>query len=298
MVRILRFSRRRQSLGVVIPCHNNSWQLRGVLVSLHYQTVKPEMVVVVDDNSSSREASRLRSSCRDFGARYMQLPTPRNPLEELGRRSAARNVGTEHLSTDIILYLDGDMLLNPRYIEEVKEYHTRYDDIYIRGLRRSIPIPYQRMGMEVCLHEVARRRITVETQSLRYIVPTADFVASHAYRDAYYDRWEWCASNNLSVRMDHVVQIGYWDEDFVGWGEEDIEFSFRLYRSGGIPIHVMSDHALAYHLDHPIDHGLNRSTLEKNARHLLTKFPQIAENRIEAYARYGINIDNLEPSQD
>jgi predicted glycosyltransferase involved in capsule biosynthesis len=250
------------------------------------------MVVVVDDNSNPWQDGRLSSLCRNHGARYKTLPAPRHQLEALGRRSHARNVGTKCLDTDIILYLDGDMLLGPGYIDEIKHYHAALQRIYIRGQRYSISAAQQKKGMEICLAEVKKQQIPRET--LRsYITPPPNFVGTKACQAAYYDKWEWCASNNLSVRNEHVSQIGYWDENFVGWGEEDIDFSFRLYRLGLTPIHLVSGNAASYHLEHHIDHETNTLTLKKNGSYLMSKFPELAEYRREAYALYDVNIDDL-----
>jgi GT2 family glycosyltransferase len=286
-------SHQRVSLGVVVPCHNNSWQLSGLLESLRYQTVKPEMVVVVDDNSNPSEKVRLRYLCRNFRAVYTKLPDPRTRLEAFGRRSHARNLGTKTLDTDLILYLDGDMLLSPKYVQEIKYYHAVLPEIYIRGRRYSILAAQQAKGMDDCLSEVARQQIPATPLSLGYATPPTSFVWEKAYKAAYYDKWEWCASSNLSVRNEHVSQIGYWDENFVGWGEEDIDFSFRLYRLGLTPIHLVSGDAASYHLEHPVDHETNTLTLKKNGSYLMSKFPELAEYRREAYAQYNVNIDDL-----
>ena len=289
---VKRVSYSRPSLGVVIPCHNNSWQLYGILKSLRYQTIRPDMVVVVDDNSNRWHEDRLSSLCRNHGALHKMLSAPRHQVEALGRRSHARNVGTKCLDTDIILYLDGDMLLGPGYIEEIKHYHAALQLIYIRGGRYSISAAQQTKGMELCLAEVKKQQIPRETLC-SYIISPPDFVGKKAYQAAYYDKWEWCASNNLSVRKEHVSQIGYWDENFVGWGEEDIDFSFRLYRLGLTPIHLASGNAASYHLEHHVDHETNALTLKKNGSYLMSKFPELAEYRREAYSRYDVNIDDL-----
>ncbi len=289
---VKRAFQRWPSLGVVIPCHNNSWQLHGILKSLDSQTIRPEMVVVVDDNSNPWQGGRLSSLCKKHGVRYKTLSAPRHQLEALGRRSHARNIGTKCLDTDIILYLDGDMLLGPGYIEEIKHYHAALQRIYIRGQRYSISAAQQTKGMELCLADVKKQQIPRETVC-SYITPPPDFVGTKAYQAAYCDKWEWCASNNLSVRNEYVSQIGYWDENFVGWGEEDIDFSFRLYGLGLTPIHLVSGNAASYHLEHHVNHEGNILTLKKNGSYLISKFPELAEYRREAYARYGINIDDF-----
>jgi glycosyltransferase involved in cell wall biosynthesis len=250
------------------------------------------MVVVVNDNSNPFEEDRLKYLCRNLGAHYRKLPVPRNRLETLGRRSHARNVGSKCLDTDIILYLDGDMLLGPKYVEEIKYYHSVLQRIYIRGHRYSIPAAYQAKGMECCLNEITKQQIPREMSSLGYIIRPPNVCGMKAYKSAYYDKWAWCASNNLSIRNEHVSQIGYWDENFVGWGEEDIDFSFRLYQLGLSPILLIGDNAVSYHLEHHIDCGTNTLTLRENAKYLMSKFPQTAEYRKEAYALYNINIED------
>jgi GT2 family glycosyltransferase len=140
---------------------------------------------------------------------------------------------------------------------------------------------------------VARQRPFKVATSPLYLAKSTEFVWKKAYRAAYYDKWEWCASSNLSVRNEAVSQIGYWDENFVGWGEEDIDFSFRLYKSGLTPIFLASNNATSYDLEHYIDHQANASTLAANARYLLSKFPEMVEHRKEIYAQYGVDIEDL-----
>jgi len=251
------------------------------------------MVVAVDDNSNPSEEARLRNLCGNFRAVYTKLPAPRTRLEAFGRRSHARNLGTRTLDTDLVLYLDGDMLLSPKYVQEIKYYHAVLPGIYIRGRRYSIPVAQQAKGMDDCLSEVAKPQIPAAPLALEYITPPTSFVWEQAYQAAYYDKWEWCASNNLSVRRTHALEIGCWDENFVGWGEEDIDFSFRLSQLGLTPILLTSDNANSYHLEHKIDYETNAFTLRENARYLLSKFPQIAEYRRDAYARFDINVEDL-----
>jgi GT2 family glycosyltransferase len=281
------------SLGVVIPCHDNSFQLSGVLRSLAAQTTRPEKVVVVDDNSNADEEVLLRRLCETHSAMYHRLPPPQTCSEALGRRSHARNAGSRRLDTNLILYLDGDILLGPGYLEEIRRYHARLGRVYLRGLRYSIPATEQRRGMDSCLDEIRRLDWKANIAHIGYAMPPSDYKRKRACGLAYYDRWEWCAGNNLSVRRKYASDVGLWDENFFGWGEEDIDFSYRLYQHGLVPIFLAGRNAFCYHLDHPVDHERNASTLRANARYLLRKFPQIAEHRRQAYSLFNIDIEAL-----
>src|SRR5207245_8538300 len=124
----------------VIPCHDNAFSLSIVLRALGRQTLQPQQIIVVDDHSSAPESLQLRRLCRLHAADYERLPPPRTPAERLGRRSHARNAGTRRLRTDLVLYLDGDMLPSPGYVDELHLHHGRRGWIYVRGTRHG-PAP-------------------------------------------------------------------------------------------------------------------------------------------------------------
>ena len=107
----------------------------------------------------------------------------------------------------------------------------------------------------------------------------------------YSHRWDYCASNNLSVRRKHVLEVGCWDESFVGWGEEDIDFAYRLYMHGVLPVIPETGSIYAYHLDHEVDVEANSSSLERNARYFAEKFPVMKRLRKEVYDHYGVSIE-------
>jgi GT2 family glycosyltransferase len=60
--------------------------------------------------------------------------------------------------------------------------------------------------------------------------------------------WMACGGN-LSLRKDLVNNIGGYDEDFKGWGPEDAEFAYRLYKAGA---KFFIDYELErFHQEHP-----------------------------------------------
>jgi len=62
--------------------------------------------------------------------------------------------------------------------------------------------------------------------------------------------WLACFGSNLSFKKKVIDKIGGYDETFQGWGLEDTEFAYRLYRSGA---QFVVDPTLSrYHQEHPI----------------------------------------------
>jgi GT2 family glycosyltransferase len=109
----------------------------------------------------------------------------------------------------------------------------------------------------------------------------------------YSPHWDFCASNNLSVRRNHVERIGFWDEAFRGWGEEDLDFAYRLFLSGCRPILPIDGPVFAYHLDHPVNQQANYDSLKKNAQYFIRKYPIMAEYRRKAYRLHGIIVPRI-----
>ena len=102
--------------------------------------------------------------------------------------------------------------------------------------------------------------------------------------------WDYCASNNLSVRRCRVLAISGWDCNFRGWGEEDMDFAYRLYLSGVQPLLPQNSPLYAYHLDHPVDRCQQKAQLQKNAQYFIKKFPEMTFLRRNAYDNYGLMV--------
>jgi hypothetical protein len=288
-------------------------------------------LVVVDDDSYPSEQIKIASLAAAHNARYLALPRPEVPAERFGRRSHARNAATRATVADVMLYVDGDMLLGPRYIDEARRYHGFDPLALVHGERFSIPLEEQVLGLSSCLERARTGHGVGVSQDVRYktgvalerhvdvgILPligsavlcrrsltrrewlqvaAGSVGAGLMPRDAdvlpYSNRWDWCASNNLSVRRRHVIENGLWDERFLGWGEEDMDFSYRMFSAGLRPVLPLGTPLRAYHLDHPVDVERNRATLRSNAAYLLQKWPHLRACRLPAYANYGLTADDL-----
>ena len=57
-------------------------------------------------------------------------------------------------------------------------------------------------------------------------------------------------SGNVSVRKEQLEKVGYFDESFVGYGAEDWEIGYRLYKNG--MKFALDPLTVAYHQEHPV----------------------------------------------
>ena len=101
-------------VSVVIPVFNRPDLLRKVLAGLRNQTVSPKrMEILICDDGSTEDLSEVIASF------HPDLPGLKH-LRQINRGpAAARNFGTRHANTDIVLYLDSDVLPNEDLVENL-----------------------------------------------------------------------------------------------------------------------------------------------------------------------------------
>jgi hypothetical protein len=84
--------------------------------------------------------------------------------------------------------------------------------------------------------------------------------------------WHHMFSCNASVRREHLLDVGGFDEDFTGWGLEDSELGYRLHRKGLAFAYVPE--AVVYHQHRQaIDARMHGEWL-RNLTHFVAKHPQ------------------------
>ena len=100
-------------LTIVIPTKNEALYLPKLLDSIKSQTLQPRECVVADASSTDGTAMIARQAgCR---------------VVEGGMPGAGRNRGAESATSDLLLFLDADVILqDPRFLERaVQEFHAR-----------------------------------------------------------------------------------------------------------------------------------------------------------------------------
>lgn len=111
--------------SVIIRSKDEADRLRLTLRSLARQTV-PVEVVMVNDGSTDHTEAVINEASKE--AALVQVVN-RVPLG----RSGAANVGAEKASGDILIFLDGDTLAGPQFVENHLEAHRKTPNAVARG---------------------------------------------------------------------------------------------------------------------------------------------------------------------
>jgi poly-beta-1,6-N-acetyl-D-glucosamine synthase len=95
------------NLTVLIPCFNEEKNITRTIYSIKNQSIKPFKIIVIDDCSTDLTSIKA-ALCK---AQVIKT------LTNKGSKAAALNYGLGFVSTDYVLVIDADTVLQPRAIE-------------------------------------------------------------------------------------------------------------------------------------------------------------------------------------
>jgi glycosyltransferase involved in cell wall biosynthesis len=113
-----------KSLSIIIPVYNEELQLENCLRSIEAQTVQPDEVIVVDNNSTDRSVEIAR-----------KFAFVRVVHESHQGRGFAYSTGFNAAKSDILGRINGDSILLPDWVERVKrDFEDTEDASPLRGV--------------------------------------------------------------------------------------------------------------------------------------------------------------------
>lgn len=197
---------------VVIPTYRRPARLRALLECLTHQRGDHLVKVVVCDDGSGDETEDV---ARGFADR---LPLEYAFQEDRGFRAGqARNLGIERAAGDVVIFVDDDVLVRPEFVQHHVEAHEA------SGAEHGVAIGYRHRTVEFDGGVPTDDDIfgaEREDRLLELEVPVTDHPTP----------WVYVYSCNFSVTLGGP-ELRF-DAGFSGWGLEDTELGYRLWRAG------------------------------------------------------------------
>lgn len=206
-------------ISVVIPTFNRADSLAVVLPTLLDQTFPAsDYELLLCDAGSEDGTEALVKELNDSRIVF-------TPGENTGR-SGARNRGVREARGDLILFTDADIIAEPDLLQQHYDFHARHPGDAVVGCEVQVDTleeyeEYRQNPQAHARHSVDRRTVP----------------------------WHYFLTGNASARKADLLRVGVFDEDFTGYGHEDLELGYRLQKSGCI-LHY-NPHAVNYHW-HPV----------------------------------------------
>ncbi|WP_194727019.1 glycosyltransferase family 2 protein [Noviherbaspirillum malthae] len=225
-------------ISVIVTTYNRPDALSAVVRALLDQTDANFEIIIADDGSQQPTRDALAAFA---GAPHAPGASGARRLvhawqPDTGfRASAARNLGVFAASGEYLVFLDGDCLPRPNYIERhrllaergfmVSGSRVLLSEQFTRELLSATPAsPVHREGLAYWL----KQRLAGKTNKVVPLLQFPDTPMRH-YRAVKWNRIKSC---NLAIWRDDYMAVNGFDESFVGWGHEDADLVLRLARLG------------------------------------------------------------------
>ena len=232
--------------SVVIPTYNMKQIVEKTLCGLRIQTYPTHLyeVIVTDDGSNDGIEDLVNVHARFFSNFHFA-----RQQHEGYRLASVRNNGIRLARNDVVILLDGDVLPVPELIEAHLRWFHIHDGLATIGYLKYIDA--SSVSPEKVLTSIDLIRALPDYPSatnwgakLDKRLPEFANFGNHPHP------YNCFHGGNVAFRRQHALDIGLFDEDFNGhWGYEDMEFAYRLWKSGRFLI--VEAAALGLHQEHP-----------------------------------------------
>jgi len=128
-----------KKIVVIIACRNEEKNIEQVLTALEKQTIKPSHVIIVDD-ASTDDTYKIIEQISKRNQNWIVYQREKNDERYISIVNALKKA-TEFLENnfDFLMVLDGDTILESRYIEKIVEKFDKNPKLGIAGGSLKIP---------------------------------------------------------------------------------------------------------------------------------------------------------------
>lgn len=249
----------------ITTVYNRMEYLRNIMRCLMDQTFQVDEFIIADDGSREKVMDfigDLLSEC-SFKVKHIYQ-------EDLGFRAArSRNNGAREAEGDLLIYCDQDVIFGKTYIEEIVKNTKRGTIMPFKVLWSTFEekeeiqklldggVPYREALTHISDAQKRDRNKQVKRDSIR----------SLKYRFKLRNKPITLGGASFALFKEDYVRVNGFNEEFKGHGNEDLDFGFRLQKSGINPRIIKFSEA-PIHMAHPKDPtaGSNEEKLERSKK--------------------------------
>lgn len=243
-------------ISLIITTYNNPLALEKVMNSVIPQTRLPDEVIIADDGSDERTASVVK-----LFSETAPVPVFHVWHKDMGFRLAKiRNEAIKQSSGDYIIVLDGDCVVNRHFISDHMSLAEK--DCFIQGKRvlvnREVVAAFHH-GHADSTRSLIKMALTGKITNFHHLIRLP------RYFSIKNKKLKGIKGCNMSFFREDIFAVNGFNEDFVGWGNEDSELASRFFKYGLLKkVHLFV--AICFHLWHPT----NKDITYENKRLLST----------------------------
>ncbi|MGQ1909356.1 glycosyltransferase family 2 protein [Marinifilum sp. RC60d5] len=240
------------TISLLITTYNSPKFLDLVFRSIMQQTVMPNEIVIGDDGSTNETKKVIDSYRNKLVCKIEHIWQEDDGFQ----RCKILNKAIAKVSSDYILQLDGDVMLHPKFIED--HLTVIQPKQFVCGNRCFV----LKSKTAKLINEPTNIKLNIFNIKKRKRFFRLPFLSGLFKNKRNNTSRKGNVGCHMAYWKNDMIKINGYNEDFVGWGYEDIEMVERLMNSG-VKKRTLLLMALQYHLWHPKS---SRASSQKNKK--------------------------------
>lgn len=245
-------------ISVILITYNNytlkSGCIETVLLAIQNQICKSFEIIIVDNSSSEADTTKLKNFISSI-----ECPKIKYISNEVNNISTSRNIGAKKAQSELLLFLDDDMLLSNPYILQTVINASNYAVYGLSAVRLWTKKDWYSQNKHFVDNLLRSKNFDDYSKMITSSQPDPKVRKKNNNRHLL----RTYIGNFGFVKKEALINVGLWDEKIKGYGTEDDLLTFVLYMKYGNPF-LMND-IQVYHIWHEISEN-NYVQLENNTK--------------------------------
>lgn len=220
-------------------------QLSYCLESLKLQSLAVASIIISDDGSESGQVIAEKYQ-RDLPITYIWRKSDQCPAR-------TRNLAALRADSEYLLFIDSDILLNPQALAAYCHYLKEFPSALLYG--------YVGCDLNLSHPSYLFNQVDVNWMDKRFLWTEKGLQPRHPL---FHSPYENAFAGNFAISKAVFEQVNGFDEGFIGWGGEDLDFAERAVQLHK-PIHFILD-AWGEHQVHKRDSEFHQVSSELRGR--------------------------------
>lgn len=217
-------------ISVIVPIYNRLEHLRALFLCLLKQKKQPDELIITDDGSSQKVLDFIGDLIpkAQFKVKHIYQ-------EDKGfRKTRALNNGVRNSIGDLLIFCDQDLIFGEDYIKTVAE--NMNDKIFLMGRAHHITEEEKNKILSVIENVMFYKEI-LDLLPENYVKKIDEMLKEDRIRRIFKSlklskRGIRLVGMSYAINKKNYIKVNGYDENYIGWGQEDDDFGNRLTVAG------------------------------------------------------------------
>ena len=217
-------------ISVIVPVYNRLEHFRALFLCLLRQELQPDELIITDDGSSQKVLDFIEDLLPKAKFKVKHIYQ-----EDKGfRKTRALNNAVRYSDGELLIFCDQDLIFGEDYIKTVAE--NMNDKIFLMGRAHHITEEEKNKILSVIENVMFYKEI-LDLLPENYVKKIDEMLKEDRIRRIFKSlklskRGIRLVGMSYAINKKNYIKVNGYDENYIGWGQEDDDFGNRLTVAG------------------------------------------------------------------